>query len=190
MISYLKGTVLNKLSNSIILLVNNIGYKIYIGDIFYDSLKNNSEAEIYIYHVVREDASDLYGFKTLEELDLYEMLLSVSGVGPKSAMNVLSIASISDIKESIVRGDSGLLVKVSGIGKKTAERLVLELKDKLLKNGSYNLDNNSSLSSDDIDALMSLGYSLPEAREALNQVDPSISDVSSRIKEALKKMSK
>lgn len=190
MISYLRGKILNKLSNSVILLVNNIGYKIYVGDIFYDSLKKNSEAEFYIYHVVREDASDLYGFKGLEELDLYEMLLSVSGIGPKSAMNVLSIASISDIKESIVRGDSALLVKVSGIGKKTAERLILELKDKLLKKGSYDLDNNTSFSGDDIDALLVLGYSLSEAREALNQVDPTISDVSARIKEALKKMSK
>lgn len=190
MISYLKGKVLNKLSNSLILLVDNVGYKIYVTGGLLDNLKKNNEAELYIYHAIREDASDLYGFKTLEELDLYEMLLSVSGVGPKSAMNVLSIASISDIKESIVRGDSALLVKVSGIGKKTAERLVLELKDKLLKNGSYDLDNSSSFSGDDIDVLLALGYSISEAREALNQVSPSISDVSSRIKEALKKMSR
>lgn len=189
MISYLKGKVLNKLLSSIILLVNDIGYKVYVGNSFYDNLKLNSEVEVYIYHVVREDTSDLYGFKTLEELDFYEMLLSVSGVGPKSAMNILSIASISDVKESIVRGDSALLVKVSGIGKKTAERLVLELKDKLFKKGSYDLNSSSSFSGDDIDALLALGYSLSEAREALNQIDPSISDVKLRIKEALKKMS-
>jgi Holliday junction DNA helicase RuvA len=119
------------------------------------------------------------------------MLLSVSGVGPKSAMNVLSIASISDIKESIVRGDSALLVKVSGIGKKTAERLVLELKDKLLKNmGDYDLSVDKSFGGDEINALISLGYSISEARDALNQVDSRISDVGARIKEALKKMSK
>lgn len=190
MISYLKGKILDKLTNGVILLVDNIGYKVYVGSSFYDILKKDNEVEIYIYHVVREDTSDLYGFRTLEELDFYEMLLSVSGVGPKSAMNILSIASISDVKESIVKGDPALLVKVSGIGKKTAERLVLELKDKLFKNGSYNLDSGISFGGDDIDALLALGYSLSEAREALNQVDPSISDVSFRIKEALKKMSK
>lgn len=191
MISFLKGKILNKFPGSIILLVNNVGYKVYVGDSFYDNLKKDSDIEVYTYHSVREDVSDLYGFKTLEELDLYEMLLSVSGVGPKSAMNVLSIASISDINESIVRGDSALLVKVSGIGKKTAERLILELKDKLLKNmGDYDLSTDKSFGGDEIDALISLGYSISEAREALSQVSPEISDLSARIKEALKKMSK
>lgn len=190
MITYLKGKVLHKLSNSIILLVDNIGYKIYVSNNFYNDLKKGSQVEIYTYHHVRDDLSDLYGFKNLEELDFYEMLLSVSGVGPKSAINILSIASISDIKESIARGDSALLIKVSGIGKKTAERLVLELKDKILKLGSYDLEAPSSFSGDDIDALLALGYSISEAREALNQVDPSISEVSTRVKEALKRMSK
>lgn len=189
MIAFLRGKVLEKMNGSIILLVDNIGYKIYVGDAFFNDLSKGLESEIFIYHNIKEDASDLYGFKTLEELDLYEMLLSVSGVGPKSALGILSIAKISDIKESIVRGDSALLVKVSGIGKKTAERLVLELKDKLLKVGSYDLESNNYATGDDIEALLALGYSLQEAREALNQVDPSISDVSSRIKEALKRMS-
>lgn len=190
MISYLKGKVLNKLSTSIILLVNNIGYKVYLGSVFYEKLKKDSEVEIYIYQVVREDVSDLYGFKTLEELDLYEMLLSVSGVGPKSAMNILSVANISDIKESIIRGDVSLLVKVSGVGKKTAERLVLELKDKLFKNSFDDSNYTSNSGGDDINALISLGYSLAEAREALGKIDPGILDTGNRVKEALKRMMK
>ncbi|MFA5421022.1 MAG: Holliday junction branch migration protein RuvA, partial [Patescibacteria group bacterium] len=160
MISFLRGQILEKMNGSIILLVNNIGYKVYIGDSLYNTLSRGGELEIYTYQNIKEDSSDLYGFKSLEELDLFEMLLSVSGVGPKSALGVLSISKISDIKESIVKGDSALLVKVSGIGKKTAERLVLELKDKLLKRGSYDLNSASSSIGDDIEALLALGYSL------------------------------
>ena len=106
-------------------------------------------------------------------------------------MSVLAVAQLSDIKESIVRGDSGLLTKVSGIGKKIAERVVLELKDKLLKiGGAYDLSITANFSADEIDALMALGYSVAEAREALNQVGQEIKDSAERIRQALKKLSK
>jgi len=141
---------------------------------------------------VREEASDLYGFKNLEDLELFELLLTVSGVGPKSALGVISMASASDIKEAIIRGDANLLTKVSGIGKKTAERLVLELKTKILRGSGSGISLNPSnlAGSDEIDALMSLGYSLSEARSAFNLVDPAIIDSGERVKAALKKMVK
>lgn len=191
MISYLKGKISYKLKNKIIIDINNIGYCVFVSDNFLNDLKVGQENEIFTFQHVKEDALDLYGFKTLEELDFFELLISISGIGPKSALSVLAVAQISDIKESIIRGDSGLLTKVSGIGKKIAARVVLELKDKIFKmEGSGELSSNSSFSSDEMDALMALGYTLPEAREALNQVDVEITDSAERIRQALKRMSK
>ncbi|MHB8904305.1 MAG: Holliday junction branch migration protein RuvA [Patescibacteria group bacterium] len=193
MIAYLRGTIINKLNNYFILELNNIGYAIYAAENFLNNLKLGSEIEIYTHHHIREEADDLYGFPSLEELELFELLLGVSGVGPKSALGVLAMATAIDIKEAIIRGDANLLTKVAGIGQKTAERVVLELKTKVLRiNGGVTALNNinSGVTSDEIDALMSLGYSLSEARSALNMVDSNISDSGLRVKEALKKMMK
>jgi len=191
MISYLRGKVINKSLNYAIIEVANIGYQVFAGENFLNELKINSEVEVYTHHQVREEASDLYGFKNMEDLELFELLLTVSGVGPKSALGVISMASANDIKEAIIRGDANLLTKVSGIGKKTAERLVLELKTKVLRgSASAGLESPSLMGSDEIDALMSLGYSLNEARSAFNLVDPSIIDSGERVKAALKKMAK
>lgn len=188
MIAYLNGQVIYKASNYIISNTNGLGYKVYAPESFLNEIVLDKQQELYISHQIREDASDLYGFKSINDLDLFEMLLSVSGVGPKSALGVLNIASASDVKESIIRGDANLLTKVSGIGKKTAERLVLELKTKVIKlGGDISSDTNiSSYGADEIDALISLGYSINEAREALNKVDSSIIDSGQRVKEALK----
>jgi Holliday junction DNA helicase RuvA len=189
MISFLRGKVSYKLKNKIILELNNIGYSVFIGDNFLNDFKIGEEIEIFTYQQVKEDIFDLYGFKTLEELDFFELLLSISGIGPKSALGVLSMAKLDDIKQSIMMGDSNLLTKVSGIGKKTAERVVLELKDKILKmGGTYDLSANNYFSGDEIEALVGLGYSWNQARTALNQVDKDIKDSGERIKEALKKI--
>ncbi|MEA3449896.1 MAG: Holliday junction branch migration protein RuvA [Patescibacteria group bacterium] len=190
MLSYLKGTIQNKGKGYVIVLTGDIGYKIYVNDSIYAELGINQAIEFYIFHNVKEDASDLYGFYHMDQLEMFELLLSISGVGPKSAMATLGIASIEDIKESISRGDSSLLIKVSGIGKKTAERIVLELRDKIIQiadDRQQATDNKSiQASSDEIDALMALGYSLQQAREALKKIDVSIKDSGQRIKEALK----
>ncbi len=191
MISCLKGKISYKLKNSIIIEINNIGYSVFVSENFFSELKIGQELEVFTHQYVREEALDLYGFKTLEELEFFELLVSISGIGPKSALSVLAVAKLSDIKESIVRGDSHLLTKVSGIGKKIAERVVLELKDKLFKmGGDYDLSGGGEFSADEIDALMSLGYSAMEAREALNKIDKDITDTGQKIKEALKKLSR
>ncbi|MCU0680385.1 MAG: Holliday junction branch migration protein RuvA [Planctomycetes bacterium] len=186
MIAYLKGKIIAKTINYVILDTNNVGYQVFVNETVLNEVKSGREIELYIHEHIREDMDDLYGFKTLEELELFELLLSVSGVGPKSALGILVIASCSDIKESIIKGDAYLLTKVSGIGKKTAERVVLELKEKLSKLfGSISAEK-QNLSGEEIDALVSLGYSLNEAREALKRVDKNIENSSQRIKEALK----
>ncbi len=188
MIAYLKGKVIAKPNNYLIIETAGVGYQVFAGENFLAEIKTGSEQELYIHHRVREDANDLYGFKDLEDLNLFELLLSVSGVGPKSALAVLSLASSDDIKEAIVRGDASLLTKVSGIGKKTAERLVLELKNKVMRvsSGTNLVGGGTNVLGDELDALMSLGYAMNEAREALNKVEASITSTPGRVKAALK----
>ncbi|MDD2353989.1 MAG: Holliday junction branch migration protein RuvA [Patescibacteria group bacterium] len=193
MIAFLKGRVISKNNNSVVVLVQDIGYQVFCGENFLNNIKINLEQEFYIYHHVKEDASDLYGFQTSLDLEIFSLLLSVSGVGPKSALGVLSVSSAQDVSQAIMQGDPNLLTKVSGIGKKTAERIVLELKTKigrltLINDDFKNGDNN--FSSDEIDALMSLGYSLSEARNALSGLPANLTDSGARVKAALQKMKK
>jgi len=193
MIAFLKGRVISKNNNSVVVLVQDIGYQVFCGENFLNNIKINLEQEFYIYHHVKEDASDLYGFQSSLDLEIFSLLLSVSGVGPKSALGVLSVSSAQDVSQAIMQGDPNLLTKVSGIGKKTAERIVLELKTKigrltLINDDFKNGDNN--FSSDEIDALMSLGYSLSEARNALSGLPANLTDSGARVKAALQKMKK
>ena len=174
-----------------ILQTGDIGYQIFVNVVAYADLSIGQEVEFYLYHHVREDMEDLYGFKNFAELEFFKLLLSVSGVGPKSALGILGMASVEDIKESIGHGDPSLLTKVSGIGKKTAERIVLELRSKIdylasLKDGAAGM----SVSGDEIDALMSLGYSLQQAREALKNVGTDTRDSGERIRAALRGLSR
>jgi holliday junction DNA helicase RuvA len=194
MLSYLKGKIIYKNSGFVIVDVRDTGYKVFVGSEFYADLKMDGVYELYLHHHVREDAQQLYGFKGMAELEMFELLLSISGVGPKSALGVIAVAAPEELREAIASGDASLLTKVSGIGKKTAERIVLELREKVgrlgasagrLEGGSY-----ASSSSDEIDALMALGYSLPQARDAMKAVDPEIKDSGERIRQALKKIGK
>jgi len=193
MVSFLRGKILNKGQGYIIVEVNNIGYQVFVNPIMFADFDVGQAVEIYTHQYVREDALDLYGFKSLEELEMFELLLSISGIGPKSALGVLSVASVADIKESISRGDSSLLTKVSGIGRKTAERVVLELREKISEttdNRQQAIGQGGSARGDEIDALMALGYSMQQARDALRGVDAEIKDSGERIKAALKRLSK
>lgn len=190
MISFLRGQVKIKFKNGIILELNNIGYSVFLSDRFLNEVKINQNLEVFTLQYVKEDIFDLYGFETWSELEFFELLISISGIGPKSALGILSMAKLDDLKESIVRGDSNLLTKVSGIGKKTAERVVLELKDKIMKlGGNFNLASSGNSIGEEIEALVGLGYSWSEAREALKSVGEEVVDSGERIKQALKKMS-
>lgn len=190
MIAYLSGKIVNKGAEFVIIEVNRIGYKVFINRTLYSELEIGQEIDLYTHQHIREDASDLYGFRSLEELEMFDLLISVSGIGPKSAIAVLGIAGVEDTKEAIQRGDSSLLTKVSGIGKKTAQRVVLELRGKVgsVMAGAGSSPTGAVTSSDEIDALMALGYSLGQARQALHSVDESIKDSGERIKQALKQI--
>lgn len=191
MISYLKGTLLNKNPKSIILLVNHIGYRIFITQPFLKKIKSDQELELYTYLRHKEDSMDLYGFKTKEELEFFELLLTISGVGPKSALGVLEVASLSQIKKAILRDDASILYKVSGVGKKTAERIVVELKNKLdsLPSTSKEVSLDDS-DSEAFDALLGLGYQERDVRQALKQIPEEIKITEEKIKNALKFLGK
>lgn len=186
MIAYLKGTIKYKDETSIILLVHDVGYKIAVVVDIVNNKKIGEEAELYIHEHLREDADDLYGFKTIDELKFFEDMIAVSGVGPKSAMSILSRYQADDVKKSIIHGDTSLLTKVSGIGKKTAERLILELKNKISVAGDKGeYQPHMDLDDDAISALMSLGYHKSQAVQALSKVDKKLS-LEEKVKQALK----
>ncbi|MEK7557670.1 MAG: Holliday junction branch migration protein RuvA [Patescibacteria group bacterium] len=190
MIAFLSGKIKNKSNGYIILETNNVGYKVFISQTFFADLDINQTIDLYTHQYIREDALDLYGLRSLDELEFFELLISISGIGPKSALGVLSIAGINDIKESIVAGDSTLLTKVSGIGRKIAERVVLELREKIRKTNfvEEKTGSISSSSGDEIDALLALGYSIIQARQALQAIDPKIKESGERIRQALRNL--
>ncbi|MEI6659803.1 MAG: Holliday junction branch migration protein RuvA [bacterium] len=187
MIAHIKGSTLYIDDKFTIIDVGGVGYKVFTTPENISTLKEGSPASFWTYTVVRETALDLYGFASTEELSFFEMLLDVSGIGPKSALGILSIASVDTLKRAIATGDVGYLNKVSGIGRKTAEKIVLELRDKLKAHNEEN-GGPSTLrgESDAVEALKSLGYSQGEARDALRLVPASIEATNARIKEALK----
>lgn len=189
MISYLKGKIIYKSAKFVILENNKIGYKIFISPTILEKIKLDFEKEFFTYLRVREDDLSLYGFEKMEDLEFFELLITVSGVGPKFAQNALASFSVNDLKESISCEDSSLLKKVSGIGTKTAERIIIELKGKLSKFASSGKNRASSMS-EEIDALQGLGYSSKEAIDALKSIDKKIKDSSDRIKMALKVLGK
>ncbi len=189
MISYLKGRIIKRGGNFVILNNADIGYKIFVGEGAVADLATGNEVEFWIYQNIREDANELYGFLSYEKLEMFELLLNVNGIGPKSAMGIMTAINAEELKEAIATGDLAMLTKVSGIGKKTAERIVLDLRDKV---GFLSpvIGSTSAARGDEIDALMALGYSMQESREALSGVDKSITDSGKRIREALKSMKK
>lgn len=190
MLAFLRGQVLAKRPGLLILENNNLGYQIFVGEKLWETVVLNQSAEFYIYHNIREDAEDLYGFSNLDELSLFELLVSVSGIGPKSALGILSLADAEQIKQAIILGDESLLTKVSGIGAKTAQRLILELHSKVAGLLPVSgLDNGQTVaSSDDLEALIALGYNAQDARRALAKIDASISDPAKRLKLALQQL--
>lgn len=187
MLSCISGTVKYKTENSLIILVQGLGYEVFVNQKIFEKYKVGEDIELFTYQDVREDALNLFGFESYDGLNLFKKLVSISGIGPKSAMGILEIATVEEIITSIQNNDPHLLTKVSGVGKKTAERVVLELKNKIgpTKIGAGG-EKQILTSSDEIDALISLGYSASQAREALRQVAPEIKDIGDRVKEALK----
>lgn len=191
MIAKLTGIVSDIGPRYAVIEVGGIGYKVFVTDDVLHSLKRDKEISFLTYLAVRENALDLYGFPSKKEKEFFELLIGVSGIGPKSALNVLSLVSADTLASSIRTGSVVHLVKVSGIGRKTAEKIVLELKDKLgdMESGG---DFTAGMSSDVdvIEALKALGYDADDAREALKKVSKDVLDIGAKVKAALKELSK
>jgi len=189
MISYLKGKILIKKPNYIIIEVGGLGYQVFCNLSTTGKLKEGEEVSIYTHHYVKEDAQNLYGFLSLPELELFKNLIAISGVGPKSGLNVLAVASVEDIIRAILSEDPALLKSVSGIGTKTAERIVVELKSKIGKLSKEITDKDTQAAPRDIEvieALIGLGYSRKEVVDVARQIPSEVTDVSERIRAVLK----
>lgn len=184
MISYLKGIILQKTESYIILLQGHIGYQIFTTpEILEHPL--GAEVELYIHHKVSAESQSLFGVPDFTSLKFFELLLEVKGVGPKAALTIISAGKIELLQQAILNGDSAIFTRMSGVGKKTADRIILELKNKI--SGGV-LESASTGSSDLFDALISLGYNPREVRAVVSKVDGNL-DTASQIKEALKLIS-
>lgn len=195
MFYYLKGTVVHTSENFAVLDIGGIGFKIYSSLSSLSKITQNNNYIFYTYTNIREDAFDIYGFITQEELNFFEMLLSVSGVGPKAALAVLSALSPSGVAKAVLTNDAKAISAAQGVGIKTAQRIILELQSKisgddLLQNVSEN-DNflNMSANNDAVAALMALGYNATEAKRAIAAAEPG-KTVEETITNALLKLSK
>lgn len=198
MYAYLNGTLVEKESDHLIVDVNHIGYYIHIAEGMLYRFPNVGElCKVYTYTSVREDAFWLYGFSSNEELKLFKLLITVSGIGPKAAMGLLSAVEVSAIQMAIISGDTKMLSKAPGVGAKSAGRIVLELKDKVsaedVLGHVVEKDNEvdavtAKLRAEATEALVSLGYSVSDAYKVLSDISMNektrVEDV---IKEALRK---
>ena len=194
MIGSIRGRLILESEKFVIVEAGGAGYKINVSPDTLSRTKTPSspsslrgglgkgeEIFLFIHTHVREDLLDLYGFLERKELEFFEMLINVSGIGPKGALAILGIASLETLERAISTSDIAYLTKVSGIGKKTAEKIVIELRDKMGKESGESLKGEL----DALEALKSLGYSQSEAREALKKVTPE-ANTNTKIKEALK----
>lgn len=187
MIRYLRGTIIEINPQNTIIDVSGVGYGIFVSEHISAGLVCGEDVEMHIYTHVREQEISLYGFHEVQDRAIFELLISVSGIGPKAALNILSIADAGAIAAAVHNKDLSILTKVSGIGKRMAEKIVIELFGKLdnfaLKDAQQANDDSNV-----IDALKSMGYTVGESREALSHVDKEITEVSERIKSALKNL--
>lgn len=184
MIGYLEGEIKRIGLNYLILYTNGIGYKVYVPNFLLQNASLEKKLSLEIYTHVKEDQFDLYGFKNIKELNFFEQLLDVSGVGPKAALNILSSSDLDSLKESIVKQDPTLLNSVSGIGRKTAEKIIVELKGKL---GRVGQDMFTDTGSGDVyDALVGLGFKKDEIKRAISNLPKDLVTVEEKIKQALK----
>ena len=190
MIAHLRGKVEEKFGNSITIDVNGVGYEMLVPMPDFESVNLGEEKKFYTYHQVRENAEELYGFLSLAAKKIFELLIGVQGVGPKAAIAILSLAEAEEVRNAIANGDVAFISKASGVGKKSAERVIVNLSDKVGIPSRYGATEvkfatNATVNDEALDALIALGFSLKEAMSALEKVDASL-PVEERVRLALK----
>lgn len=189
MISLLQGAIHDIRGNILTLLVGGVGYQVHISAYTAGKLIEKTEATLYTHTNVREDALQLFGFLELAELEMFELLISISGIGPKVGLSILAIADPKTIRTAIVNRDPSILTSVSGVGKKTAERVIIELQNKVSEVDIH--DVGVALGDQEaIEALTALGYSIGQARDALKALPKDETDIGARIRAALQRLGK
>lgn len=189
MIAHLVGQITEKFVNSLILDVHGVGYEITVPTPDFDSANIGEEKKFYTFHQVRENAEELFGFSSLLEKKIFELLISVQGIGPRAAISILSLGDAETVRNAIANADSAFISKASGVGKKSAERVIVDLRDKVGIPSHYGAtapETDPGLPENDeaLDALMALGFPLKEATLALKNIDPAL-PTSERVKKAL-----
>lgn len=193
MISHIKGTIDEKFGNSVVVDVNGVGYEVMVPSNDYEDARLGEEKKFFTYHAVRENTEELYGFSSLTAKRLFELLISVQGIGPKAGIAILSLSDAEEVRNAIANADASFIAKASGVGKKSAERVIVDLRDKVgapSKYGVSEVKTGTAVATREpdeaLDALMALGFTLKEASSALEGVDTELS-TEERIKLALKK---
>ena len=191
MIAHVFGKVAEKFNSSLVIDVHGVGYEVSVATNDFDAVILDQEVKFYTYHHVREQSEELFGFSSLAAKKLFEMLITVQGVGPKAALAILSLGDAEQVRNAIANADSGFVQKATGVGKKTAERVVVDLSDKVGLPTHYGrtetpLQTELNTSDEALEALMALGYTLADATKALENVDVNL-PTSQRVTEALKK---
>lgn len=187
MIAHIRGIVAMKGGKVVVVEAAGVGYRIFATpDLLRTLPVIGQETLVHTYHVVREDSQELYGFASASEREFFEMLITVPGVGPRTAIGILGLAPMETLRRAIASGEHTYLTKMGGVGKKTAEKIIVELRDRL---GSFESSGASQHDADALDALMSLGYNRDESREALREVGEE-GDIRARISDALKRLGK
>lgn len=167
MIAFIEGRVVAVAPDSTVVQTGGVGYRIYCGPSTLSTLREGTDVRLHTHHLVREDLQALYGFRSTEELGFFGLLTTVSGVGPKVALAIVSSRPVADLQLAILQGDEGVLTAVSGVGKRLGARIVLELKEKVSAAGAVGAAGVSGSSESEVGgALQALGYTASEAREA------------------------
>ena len=185
----LKGKITEKFGNSLIIDGNGVGYEVTVPTPDFEAVHLDEERKFYTYHAVRENAEDLYGFSTLAAKKIFELLISVQGIGPKAAIAILSLAEAEEVRNAIANADAAFIAKASGVGKKSAERVIVDLRDKVGIPSHYGATEAKFKKADEpdeaLDALIALGFPLKEATAALEKVATDL-PVEERVRLALK----
>jgi len=188
MIARITGIVSEKEEKSVIVDVQGIGYRVFVTSSLFDVVREGSTTTFFTHHAIREDSQTLYGFTDKSDLALFELLIGISGIGPKTALGILSVSSAQNIRRAVSSGETSHLTKVSGVGTKLAQKIVLELK------GKFDAEEESDISLRDevdaLEALKALGFGHKEARDALKEVPNTFTNTGDRVKKALKLLGK
>jgi len=190
MIAHVFGTVAEKFGSSVIVDVSGVGYEVNVSANDYDAVTLNQAVKFFTYHHIREQSQELFGFSSLAAKKLFEMLITVQGVGPKAALSILSLGDAESVRNAIANSDSVYLSGASGVGRKTAERVVVDLSDKVgmpivYRQAGVGVQTELNTSDEALEALIALGYTLNDATKALEKVDTTL-PTSQRVREALR----